>query len=282
MSSDTFTFPDEDYESEEQEEEPEETAEPEPEPDQPPDQREERSVEVEPPGFEGPMLSANDLSVSRGTVDILSGIDLHVDRGEVVGLVGPAGAGKTTFANAAVGLIEYSGSLEYKGRPVADRDVRGLVEEGLVQCSQERDLFGPMSVADNLRLGGHARNGQGAIDDRLSFVYETFPLLEESKHRAALSLSSIGQQLLAIGRGMMADPDLLVLDEPTIGLAPAAFDEIGRGLERIKAEDVTVLLCEQNGEFAIDHADRIYLIENGDITRDGTPATIRDDPYFEE
>lgn len=274
MSSDTFTFPDEEYEGEE------ESAAAEREPEPPQADREDQPDAAEPPGFDGPMLSARGLVVSRGAVEVLSGIDLHVDRGEVVAIVGPTGAGKTTFADAASGLVEYRGSLEYKGRPVADWGVTELVRAGLVQCSADRDLFGHMTVAENLRLGGQAGD-DGAVADRLDVVHDVFPPLADHMDTPARSLSCDDQQLLAIGRGLMADPDLFVLDEPTRGLDPDVMEAVSGGLERMVERGVTVLLCEQNGRFAMEHADRVYLLANGTIRREGSPADVRGERFFD-
>jgi len=156
-----------------------------------------------------------------------------------------------------------------------------LVEAGLIYCTETRDLFGYMSVEDNLALGGD-RRGNEQIDENLAFVYELFPRLEERREQNARTMSGGEQQMLAIGRALVGDPDLLVLDEPTIGLAPVVLEDISDALDPIREAGVTVLLTEQNVTFALKHADRIYLLENGQVARTGTPDELRGDDYIRD
>jgi branched-chain amino acid transport system ATP-binding protein len=225
------------------------------------------------------VLDCEDLRVSYGKVAALRGIDISVDEGEMVGVIGPNGAGKTTLSNTITGFLDYSGSVQYRGSEVAGRSVDALVESGLVHCTESRDLFGHMSVEDNLRLGAYRH---GEINERLSFVYDLFPRLEERADQHARTMSGGEQQMLAIGRSLMGDPDCLLLDEPTLGLAPVIIEDISDGIERIREQGMSILLCEQNVTFAIDHADRIYLLENGEITREGDPETLRGDEYIQD
>jgi branched-chain amino acid transport system ATP-binding protein len=224
-------------------------------------------------------LAVEDLQVSYGKVAALRGIDLRVGGGEIVSVIGPNGAGKTTLAETISGFHDYEGSVRYRGTEVGTRSTSDLVSEGLIHCTEERDLFGHMSVADNLSLGAFRR---GNADERREFVYDLFPALEERTDQHARTMSGGEQQMLAIGRALMSSPDVLVLDEPTLGLAPVILEDISDGLERIREAGVTVLLCEQNVTFAMDHADRIALLENGDIVREGSPESLRDDEYIHD
>jgi branched-chain amino acid transport system ATP-binding protein len=226
------------------------------------------------------MLAASDLRVSYGKVAALRGIDLRVDAGEIVSMIGPNGAGKSTLANTASGFLDYEGSVRYRGAEVSGRDPGALVGDGLVHCTEKRDLFDYLSVEDNLTLGAY-RRGTDA-DERLESVYELFPALAERTDQHARTMSGGEQQMLAIGRALMGDPDLLVLDEPTLGLAPVIVSDIAEAIEEIRAEGVTVLLCEQNVTFAMDHADRIYLLENGEVAREGTADELSGDDYIRD
>ncbi len=227
------------------------------------------------------VLHAENLQVSYGKVTALRGVDLEVREGEIVGLIGPNGAGKTTFANTATGFIDYEGSLEYRGREIAEQSQVRLVEDGVIHCTEERDLFGFMSVDDNLRLGAYRRN-ESYLESQLEFVYDLFPRLDERREQNARTMSGGEQQMLAVGRALMGDPDLLILDEPTLGLAPVILEDISEALGPIQEEGVTILLTEQNVTFAFKHADRLYLLENGDVARTGHPDDLRGDDYIRE
>lgn len=236
--------------------------------------------QAEPTEAGAEMLRCEDLSVSYGKVTALKGVDITVENGEIVGVIGPNGAGKTTLSETVTGLLDYEGSVQCKGMEVSEHSAPDLVEEGIIHCTESRNLFGFMSVDDNLRLGAY-RNSNNR-KDRLSFVYDLFPALEDRKGQHARTMSGGEQQMLAIGRALMGSPDFLVLDEPTLGLAPVILENISDGLNRLQEQGLTMLLCEQNVQFTIKHADRIYLIENGEVVREGTPDTLRDDEYIRE
>ena len=225
------------------------------------------------------ILSVDDVHVSYGKVQALNGVDLDVGSGELISVIGPNGAGKSTLANSISGFLPYDGSIDYGGDEIEEVAPESLVERGLIQCTEKRDLFGFMSVEDNLDLGTYVR---GDYAERLEFVYDLFPTLEERRDQHAHTMSGGEQQMLAIGRALMSDPELLVLDEPTLGLAPVILDDISEGIDRIQDEGVTILLCEQNVTFAMNHADRINLLENGEIVRQGSPDELRDDDYIRE
>ena len=226
------------------------------------------------------VLRAEDLGVSYGEVTALRGVDFHVEEGEIAAIIGPNGAGKSTLADAVTGHLPYEGSVTYRGREVGDSEPSDLVTQGLIHCTETRDLFGHMTVADNLELGAYRHRDD--LAERRSFVYELFPTLEERGDQRARTMSGGEQQMLAIGRSLMSDPDLLILDEPTLGLAPVILEDISDGIEQIRAEGVTVLLCEQNVTFAMEHADRVYLLENGRFEREGVPETLRGDEYIRD
>ncbi|MFC7234881.1 ABC transporter ATP-binding protein [Halosegnis marinus] len=229
-----------------------------------------------------PVLHVEDLRVSYGQVQALRGIDVTVGEGEIVGLIGPNGAGKTTFANTVSGFLPYEGTARYRGDEVAEVGQSDLVERGVIHCTEKRDLFGFMTVEENLKLGAY-RRGEEARDERLEFVYDLFPRLVERRNQNARTMSGGEQQMLAIGRALMGDPELLVLDEPTIGLAPVILEDISEGIERIMAEDpITIVLTEQNVTFALNHADRLTLLENGEAVKTGSPEELRGDDYIRD
>ncbi|MFQ3319741.1 MAG: branched-chain amino acid transport system ATP-binding protein [Natronomonas sp.] len=228
-----------------------------------------------------PVLEADNLSVSYGKVQALRGLNVTVPEGEIVSLIGPNGAGKTTFANTASGFLPYEGNVRYRDQEIATVGQTELVEQGMIHCTEERDLFGYMDVEDNLELGGYLRDDD-IIEERKEFVYDLFPRLDERREQNARSMSGGEQQMLAIGRALMGDPDLLILDEPTLGLAPVILKDIAEALEPILDQGVTILLTEQNVTFALNHADRIYLLENGEAVREGTAEEMQGDDYIRE
>jgi branched-chain amino acid transport system ATP-binding protein len=226
------------------------------------------------------LLEVDDLHVSYGQVTALRGIDVTVSPGEIVSVIGPNGAGKTTLADTVGGFLPFEGTVRYHGRPVPERSHAELVEAGLIYCTESRDLFDFMSVEDNLRLGAY-RHPDG-VEDRLEYVLDLFPVLDDRIDQSARTMSGGEQQMLAIGRALMGEPDLLLLDEPTLGLAPVILEDISAAIERISDTNVSILLCEQNVTFAMDHADRIYLLENGRIERTGRPETFAGDDYIRD
>jgi branched-chain amino acid transport system ATP-binding protein len=231
--------------------------------------------------IEETMLRAEDVSVAYDTVEAIKNVDFHVEEGEVVGFIGPNGAGKSTLADAVTGFQEYTGSVQYRGREVSGYRPATLVEEGLVHCTEKRDLFEFMSVEDNLLLGAYSRDWLDSGEQQ-AFVYDLFPVLEERSDQNATTLSGGEQQMLAIGRSLMGQPELLLLDEPTLGLAPIVLDDISDALAEVTEAGTTVVVCEQNVTFTMDHADRVYLLENGAIVREGPPAVLRDDEYVRD
>ena len=227
------------------------------------------------------MIAARNLRKEYGDFVAVEGSTFSVDQGEVFGVIGPNGAGKTTFCNTASGFLSYDGSVRYRDQEVTSVGQTELVDRGMIHCTEERDLFGYMNVEENLELGGYLKDDE-VIDERKAFVYDLFPRLDERRDQNARSMSGGEQQMLAIGRALMGDPDLLVLDEPTLGLAPVILKDIAEALDPIIDRGVTVLLTEQNVTFALEHADRIYLLENGEAVREGTPEELKGDDYIRE
>lgn len=226
------------------------------------------------------MLEASDLSVSYGKITALRGVDVQINEGEIISFVGPNGAGKTTFADTAAGFLPYDGSIKYRGTEVSTAEQSALVTRGMIYCTEKRDLFPFMSVEKNLELGAY--RSRDTLRENLEFVYDLFPRLEERKSQNARSMSGGEQQMLAIGRALMGDPELLVLDEPTLGLAPVIMDDISDALDTIVEEGVTILLTEQNVVFALDHADHIYLLENGEVVKSGPTEEMQGDDYIRD
>jgi branched-chain amino acid transport system ATP-binding protein len=225
------------------------------------------------------ILSIDGLHVSYDSIAALQGISLDIDEGSFTAIIGPNGAGKSTLANTITGFKDYTqGSVQFKGVEVGEKKPPALVKEGLIFCTEAKDLFDFMSVRDNLELGAFARDVD--VKKRRKLVYDIFPKLEERESQMANTMSGGEQQMLAIGRALMSDPEFLILDEPSLGLAPVVLEDISNGIEQIREEGVTMLLFEQNITFALKHADYIYLIENGELEREGTPEEMEDDQYI--
>lgn len=225
------------------------------------------------------MLSLRGLHVAYGVTPAVRGIDLDVAAGEVVALVGANGAGKSTTLKTISGLVRAtSGTVAFQGRPIGGLAPEAIVDLGIVHVPEGRRVFPRLSVEQNLQVGAHALRGRcqaGATRDR---VYDSFPRLRERRRQAAGSLSGGEQQMLAFGRAMMAQPLLLLLDEPSLGLAPIMVEEVARGIERFRDDGVTILLVEQNAELALTLATRGYVIETGAIVLTDTSERLRRDP----
>lgn len=226
------------------------------------------------------MLEVEDLRVYYDKVEALRGLDVHVEENEVVGIIGPNGAGKTTFSNAVTGFKPYEGSVTYRGREVSGQEHRRLVESGLIYCTERRDLFGFMSVEDNLTLGSYVNHED--TDERLEFVYGLFPRLEERRGQDARTLSGGEQQMLAIARVLVSNPSLLLIDEPTEGLMPTLVTKIEEIVETLNDDGHTILLVEQNSKLALDASDRAYIMEKGKIKYEGASDDLANEPEILE
>ncbi len=222
------------------------------------------------------VLAFDAVSVTYGRVRALENFDLRLNRGEIVALVGANGAGKTTALRAVSGLVPLaSGSIRLLGRDLAGISPARRVRSGLAHCPEGREVFPRMSVLENLDLGAGARGGAGG--NVLDHVYELFPRLRERQGQLAGSLSGGEQQMLAIGRALMSEPEVLLLDEPTLGLSPLLAQEVAEALLRLNAEGLSVLLVEQNAVLALAIAHRAYVLENGRVALQGAAADLRQD-----
>jgi ABC-type branched-subunit amino acid transport system ATPase component len=224
-----------------------------------------------------PLLEVRNLGVLYGRATALEDVSLHVGEGEFVSVVGLNGAGKTTLFNAISGLLPYSGSIAWRGEPLAGRTAGAIARAGIVQCPETRELFGDMSVRENLDLGGQHLPVADAARQR-DWLFGLFPILNARQTQAARTLSGGEQQMLAIARALMMRPKLLVLDEPTLGLAPVILEQLSKALETLRqTTDITVLLGEQNVTFALPHADRVYVIEHSRIVWEGPPVRFAEE-----
>ncbi len=225
------------------------------------------------------ILALSQFSVAYGSVEAVHRIDLQVDAGEIVTVIGPNGAGKTTLLSAAIGLLRSSGTLHLGGRLVKRPDVEQMVAAGVGLVPEKRELFGEMSVEDNLLLGGFSlwRRGERDQRGRLAEVYATFPRLNERRLQLAQTLSGGERQMLAIGRALMSRPRLLLLDEPSLGLAPLIVREVLRVVASLKDRGVSVLLVEQNARAALAVADRAYVLEMGAVALSGPARELLHD-----
>jgi branched-chain amino acid transport system ATP-binding protein len=226
-----------------------------------------------------PMLVVDDLHVSYGQVDAVRGVSLSLDQGQIVSVIGPNGAGKTTLLGAAMGLLPSKGTLRFDGESLDGLDVEARVERGLTLVPEKRELFGELSVLDNLMLGAYAkRTGAAALRQRLDGVYARFPRLAERRAQRADTLSGGERQMLALGRALMSAPRLLMLDEPSLGLAPLIVQEILAIVRALRAEGVSILLVEQNARAALESSDHGYVIETGEIALSGPSEALTLDP----
>jgi branched-chain amino acid transport system ATP-binding protein len=221
----------------------------------------------------GPVLAVEDLVVAYGRVEAVRGVSFTVDEGALVTLVGANGAGKTSVLNAVAGLLRpKSGRISFAGRDVTRRPAHRLVAEGLVQVPEGRDVLATLTVEENLQLGAwHRRSG---ADADIAAMYERFGVLGERRDLPAGTLSGGEQQMLAIARALVAQPRVLLLDEPSMGLAPKVVDEVFRVVEEIRASGTTVVLVEQNARRALAAADYGYVLETGSVVHQGTGSAL--------
>ncbi len=220
------------------------------------------------------LLSAREVASSYGRIKALQGISLEVRKGETVALIGANGAGKSTFLRVLSGVQPMNaGSIEFAGVDIGKLRPDRRVQLGICQSPEGRMIFGPLSIDDNLRLGAYTRK-DGEIEADLTRVYDLFPALKDRRHQAAGALSGGQQQMVAIGRALMGRPKLLLLDEPSMGLAPILVEEIFRVVRELRDSGMTILLVEQNAFAALGLADRAYVLETGLITLTGTGAEL--------
>lgn len=221
------------------------------------------------------MLKVNDLSVHYGVIQAVRGISLEVNEGEIVTLIGANGVGKTTAIRTISGLVKpSSGTIEFEGKPIQKVSPQKIVTHGISQVPEGRHVFPGLTVQENLEMGAFLRKDNEGIKKSFSEIYERFPILKERKNQDASTLSGGEQQMLAMGRALMSKPRLLLLDEPSMGLAPIFIKEIFNIIQEIQQQGTTVLLIEQNAKMALSIADRGYVIETGKIVLQGTGAEL--------
>jgi len=228
------------------------------------------------------LLQIQDVAVYYGGIQALKGVSLHIDVGELLAIVGANGAGKTTLLRTVSGVLRArSGSIRFDGRDVTRLPPHAIVGLGIAHSPEGRQLFGGLTVVENLRLGAVQRSDRAAVEQDFEYVFELFPILRERRQQRAGTLSGGEQQMLAIGRALMARPRLLLLDEPSLGLAPLLVERIFDVIARLKSERVTLLLVEQNARMALEVADRAYVMETGRIKLTGSAAELAANPDVE-
>lgn len=217
------------------------------------------------------MINVNDLVVSYGGIEALKGVSIKVDRGEIVTLVGANGAGKSTLLRSIVGLVKpKNGTITYEGKNILGEKSQKIVTSGITLVPEGRRVFSNLTVLENIKLGSYARKDSKEIQKDIEWVYKLFPRLKERSWQLAGTLSGGEQQMLAVGRALLSRPKLLMMDEPSLGLAPLIVKDIFSIIKQIREQGVTVLLIEQNANVALKIADRGYVLETGRITIEGT------------
>ncbi len=226
------------------------------------------------------LLDIKDLCVSYGQVEALSNANIRVGEGQIVTVIGPNGAGKSTMLSAIMGLLPSRGEVSFEGVAEPGAEVERMVARGMNLVPEKRELFGEMSVEDNLVLGAFQRYREGKRDhgETLEEVFALFPRLKERRAQLAGTLSGGERQMLAVGRALMAKPRLLMLDEPSLGLAPLIVREIFRIIAELRSRGVSILLVEQNARAALQVADYAYVLETGEVTMHGPAHKLADDP----
>jgi branched-chain amino acid transport system ATP-binding protein len=227
-----------------------------------------------------PILEVSGLHAGYGRAEVLHGINLQADQGSVITVIGPNGAGKSTLLNTLMGLLPGKGSLRFQGEDITALTLEERVMLGIALVPERRELFGTMSVEDNLLLGGYRqmRLGQAQWRAQMQVVFELFPRLQERRDQLAGTLSGGERQMLAVGRALMSRPTLLMLDEPSLGLAPLIVKEIFRTIHALRETGVTILLVEQNARAALDGADYGYVLEMGEVALQGSAPELATDP----
>lgn len=229
------------------------------------------------------LLEVNEIHAYYGKIHALKGIDLHVDQGEIVALIGGNGAGKTTTLRSISGLLRPQlGSILFEGEDLANYPAHHLVSRGIAMVPEGRGVFAKLTVAENLEMGAYHRNDSDAIAADMKRIYELFPRLDERRTQLAGTMSGGEQQMLVMGRAMMSRPNLLLLDEPSMGLAPILVETIFSTIEEINKAGTTVLLVEQNAHMALQIAHRGYVLQTGEIILDKSAAELRDDPTVQK
>lgn len=224
------------------------------------------------------MLSVKNLCVSYGGIQAVKGVNLDVQAGELVCLIGANGAGKTSTMKAITASLPFAGEVVFDGQSLAGKGAWDLVGQGLAMVPEGRGVFARMSIAENLQMGAYTRSDKAGIAQDLARMYDMFPRLKERSSQLAGTLSGGEQQMLAMGRALMSRPQLLLLDEPSMGLSPLMVDRIFEVIAQVRAEGMTVLLVEQNASRALALADRAYVMDSGLMVLSGPAKTLLHDP----
>ncbi len=226
------------------------------------------------------LLTVQEMNVRYGKVEAVYNISLKVDRGTIITVIGPNGAGKSTMLNAIIGVLHYRGTVEFSGKNIANLSIEQRVAQGLCLVPETRELFAQMSVADNLQLGFFTRfrRGDKGIRQSLDHVFALFPPLKERRNQLAGTLSGGERQMLALGRALMSQPSLLMLDEPSLGLAPLIVKEILTIVSELRSAGVSILLIEQNARAALEIADYGYVLEHGEVAIEGPSHDLAINP----
>ena len=228
-----------------------------------------------------PILEVKDIKVRYSGLPVLQGVSLQVNQGETVSVLGANGAGKSTLLRAVMGTQQaFEGLILFQGNEIQKLNTEEIVRLGIVCVPEEKMLFGPLSVEENLNLGAYVLADNLQVRQNLDFVYNLFPILKERQKQPASTLSGGEQQMVAIGRGLMSRPRLLMLDEPSLGLAPLLVDEVLDTVRKLKDEGITILLVEQNVREALDLADRGYVLQTGRIVGEGTGRDLLESDMF--
>ncbi len=231
----------------------------------------------------GPLLQVKDLKVAYGGIHAVKGIDLEIHQGELVALIGANGAGKTTTLKTLIGMCSpSSGEILFDGKSTAKKPIYDYVKQGLIMVPEGRGIFSRLTVEENLLMGAYTRNDKAGVTHDLERVYYLFPRLKERMKQLAGTLSGGEQQMVAIGRAILGRPKLLLLDEPSMGLAPIIVQKIFEIIKMIAAEGVTMLLVEQNAKLALQTANRGYVMESGKITLADTAANLLANPKIQQ
>lgn len=232
------------------------------------------------------MLSIEGLRTSYGSIRVLKGVSIQIPKGKVVSIIGANGAGKSTLLKNISGLVKaQEGRIIYKGKNIAGMPANRIVGLGISQVPEGRQLFAHLTVLDNIRLGAYhyfKRSNRDEINGRIEHVYQIFPILEKRSKQVAGTLSGGEQQMLAIARALMGRPELLLLDEPSMGIAPLIVREIFNVIKKLNASGTTILLVEQNAKAALKVANHCYVLERGEVVLEGLAAELLDNPKVKE
>ncbi|MHC1718902.1 MAG: ABC transporter ATP-binding protein [Acidaminococcaceae bacterium] len=229
------------------------------------------------------MLKVEDLVVSYGGIEALKGISLNVPDGKIITLIGANGAGKSTLLRTIIGLVKpQTGKISYNEKEITALNSQKIVTTGITLVPEGRRVFSNLTVLENLKIGAYMRNDKAEIEKDIEWIYSLFPRLQERNWQLAGTLSGGEQQMLAVGRALMCRPKLIMMDEPSLGLAPLVIKDIFRIIQEINAKGMTILLIEQNANMALKIADWAYVLETGRITMEGTGKELLENPLIRE